>query len=195
MTLPGSRKAIRYLGLFLGLVFLFAPFQNCAIYESPDRKDLNANGFPSEGGCYPYISDAVAAEILGKGSAKTGFLPLAPPSPRTCSIIVPGTGSYGIGNWKCSIDATNVTRARNRPVDATLIGANSNNPPFYYYSYVRQDTEPTLKTYVITVGTLEGRTEGVSCGAVFENVPDTSEQNEAAAIGVELVREMVSGTN
>ncbi|HEX4922692.1 MAG TPA: hypothetical protein VFV50_01350 [Bdellovibrionales bacterium] len=195
MNLSGSKPYIRYVALFAGLLLVFTPFQNCAIYESPDRKDLNANGFPSEGGCIPYITDAVAAQILGVEKAKTGFLPEEPSAPRKCSIIVPGTGSYGLGNWQCSIDVTNGTRARNRPTDVTLIGPNSNAAPLYYYSYARQDTEGSLKTYVITVGALEGRSEGISCGVVFDGAPETSQQNDAAMIGQDLVREMVNGTN
>jgi hypothetical protein len=181
--------------LFVGLLFVFAPFQNCSLHESPDRKTMNEEGLGAiQSDCAPYLNQEQAAQILSNPQARVAFLKDA--NPLTCAVTISGTTQTGLNSYRCTFAESNVDRAQNPPTGGSEvpIGSSSKTPPLYFHSYYRQDSSPTLTTYVITVGALAGHREGVSCGSTFSGNPGTTEMEQAAKIQLDLVREMVNGT-
>ncbi|MEQ1875315.1 MAG: hypothetical protein ABL958_01625 [Bdellovibrionia bacterium] len=173
----------------MGFLLLFGPFQNCTLYESADRKELNEKGFSSSSGCAPYIDAQKAKDIFGS-DMKVSFAS-AGAGPLTCLISVDGAPQTGHRKYTCSISTANVDRAK-APSGETLIGANSSTAPYYYYTYARQDTESALKTYIITLGVYEGRREGINCGAVFDGSPTAEDQQLAVELGQALTDAMAT---
>ncbi len=180
-----NQNLIRTGAVLLGMALIFGPFQNCTVYESPDRKELNEKGFDTATACMPYLDISEASEIMG-GTAKAGFLATATTG-QTCSVSLEGAGTKGIGSFRCTISSANVDSAKNPGTDVTFIGGPP-QAPFYHYSYARQDTQgSSIQTYVTTVGTVESAPEGVRCGAVFDGSPTAADQQRAVDIGLALV--------
>jgi hypothetical protein len=179
----------------LALVFLFGPFQNCTVYESPDRKTMNEEGFPVDSDCSPYISQAKASEIMQSSNTKVMFLAPAESTPMTCSIAIPGTSPDGLNGYKCTFSNSNAAAAKGLPpTGSNPIGSSSAGPDEWYYTYIKQDSgDSGITTVIVSVGTQSGDGEGVRCGTSFSGVPSPQDQARAAEVTIALVREMIIG--
>jgi hypothetical protein len=189
----------RFFSLIIGLLLVFGNYQNCTLYESPDRKTMNEKGFPADTSCTPYMTQEQAAEILNDPNVQVVFLPPDSNQPQqflTCAITGSTDINPGLKNFRCSFSTSSLSKAKAAPPDAaggliTTPGTPSSSPN-YLYSYFRQDVSET--TTVITVGALEGHTEGVNCGSSFNGIPSDADKNSAALAQQALVKVMVNGT-
>lgn len=97
-----SRNAIRILLITVTSAFVLF-FQNCSVYQSPQRKLLEEKGIHFLGTtCEPFISPAALIDLYNV--APTTFVEITPgtnSSGNTCKIIVPGAASEELGLINC----------------------------------------------------------------------------------------------
>jgi hypothetical protein len=182
------------LSLFIGLLVIFSGYQNCTLYESPDRKTMNENGFPVDSNCAPYLDLQTAAAITHNASTKVAFLPPDTQNGMLFCLITVAGEATGKNSYRCSIATSNADRAALDPstISGTLISALP--APVTGYSYFYQNSSP-VTVDVITVGALSGHAQGVSCGSTFPSIPADADRDEASRVQTELVKAMVNGTD
>jgi hypothetical protein len=87
----------------LAVSMLALPFQNCSVYQSPQRKLLEEKGIHFLGAtCEPFISPASLIQIYEVDAAS--FIDIVPGenfSGKTCKISVPGAPTDALGVISC----------------------------------------------------------------------------------------------
>lgn len=113
----------------LVLSLLVLPFQNCSVYQSPQRKLLEEKGIAFLGtSCEPFVSPASIIEIFGVSA--TTFVDLVPGENsvgRTCKLSVPGAPTEELGLISCFF-STSARADFNLWLASAYTGA-TRNPP------------------------------------------------------------------
>jgi hypothetical protein len=93
---------------FLAVSLLVLPFQNCSVYQSPQRKLLEEKGIHFLGTtCEPFISPASLIDLFQvNASTFVEVIPGETSSGRTCRLYIPGAPTEDLGIINCYFNAT-----------------------------------------------------------------------------------------
>ncbi|MBX9768266.1 MAG: hypothetical protein K2X47_13410 [Bdellovibrionales bacterium] len=122
----------------IALSLMVLPFQNCSVYQSPQRKLLEEKGIAFLGtSCEPFVSPASIIEIFGVSA--TTFVDIIPGENsvgRTCKITVPGAPTEDLGLISCFFSAS--ARSDFNAWLSTAYSGSTRNPPA---SWTKPDLE------------------------------------------------------
>lgn len=143
--------------LILAATAFVLTFQNCSVYQSPQRKLLEEKGIHFLGtSCEPFISPASLIELYGVDA--TAFVEVVPGENslgRTCKISVPGAPTEQLGQVTCYFNLS--ARGQfNQWLEGAYSGS-TRNPPTSWTTPVLEQGETAADRRFMNLTTIDSQ--------------------------------------